>query len=85
MNDKSSFGKKKCRRSGQVRIIEALFKVLNDGRTHTAQEVSKLSEVSWNTVVSWMDLIVTIQEKPRIERERVGRTNLYHMPFTRRV
>jgi len=85
MVKKLAVGQKKRVRSGQIRIVEALFKVLGDGRTHTAQEVSKLSEVSWNTVVSWMDLIVVIQEKPHVERERVGRTNLYHMPFTRRT
>lgn len=62
-------------------IIFDIFKVLNDGNSHNADEIAKLTGCSWRAVIHWLDLIVKIQNMPRVERERVGRVNIYRVPF----
>lgn len=69
------------KRTSQEDIVRGLFKTLNDGRTHNADEIAKLCKLSWGSVINWMNLIVMIQSGPQVGRERVGRTNLYHIPF----
>ena len=64
-------------RKTQQSIITDIMKVLNDGRTHNADEIAKLSGVSWSTAINWLDNIVLIQNYPRVFRDRVGRTNLF--------
>lgn len=73
--------KRKVERKTQTEIIDGLFKALNDGRSHNADEISRLSDLSWSSVIRWFDLIVLIQDQPRVSRERVGRTNIYQIPF----
>ena len=72
---------KKIVRKMQVEIIKGIFDALRDGRIHNADELSRLSGLSWSSVIRWLDLIVMIQEYPFVSRERVGRVNLYKVPF----
>jgi len=69
------------RRKNNREIVEAIFKVLNDGNVHNADEIARLSGCSWRSVVNWLDLIVKIQSMPKVERERIGRVNIYRVPF----
>lgn len=68
-------------RRSRREMIEGIFKALNDGRTHNADEIAKLSGLSWSSVIRWLDMVVMIQNYPKVSRERVGRTNIYQVPF----
>lgn len=65
----------------QSEIIEGVFKALNDGKAHNADEIARLSGLSWSSVIRWLDIVVMIQDKPRVSRDRVGRINIYQIPF----
>lgn len=62
-------------------IIDGIFKVLNDGDRHNADEIARLVGCSWRGVIHWLDIINRIQGMPRVERARVGRVNIYWIPF----
>ena len=72
---------KKRTRKTYEELVDGIFKVLNDGNRHNADEIARLVGCSWRAVINWLDLIVKIQRMPKVERERVGRINIYSVPF----
>jgi len=71
----------RAKRKTQAELIEGIFKALKDGRSHNADEISRLSGLNWSSVIRWLDLICLIQNYPKVSRERVGRANIFQIPF----
>ncbi len=62
-------------------MVNGIFRVLSDGNRHNADEIARLVGCSWRGVIHWLDLIAKIQRMPKVEMERVGRVNIYWIPF----
>ena len=48
-------------------IIENIFNVLQDGNLHTISNISKQAKSHWKTVKNQIEIILKIQEMPKIE------------------
>jgi hypothetical protein len=54
-------------RKTTLKIIQGIYKVLEDGKFHTISEISGLAKSNWRTVKNQVDLVTKIQELPKIE------------------
>ena len=54
-------------RKTTLKIIEGIYKALNDGKFHTISEISSLAKSNWRTVKNQVDLVQKIQRLPKIE------------------
>ena len=54
-------------RKNTLKIIENIFDVLEDGNLHTISNISRQTKSHWNTIKNQVDLILKIQEMPKIE------------------
>lgn len=54
-------------RKTKIKIIEGIYKALEDGKYHTISEISGLAKSNWRTVKNQVYLVKKIQEMPKIE------------------
>jgi hypothetical protein len=56
-----------AQRKTTLKIIEGIYKALDDGKFHTISEISGLAKSNWRTVKNQVTLVTKIQEMPKIE------------------
>ncbi len=54
-------------RKNTLKIIEEIYKALEDGKFHTISEISGIAKSNWRTVRNHVHLVKKIQEMPKIE------------------
>ncbi|MFX0132454.1 MAG: hypothetical protein ACFFDN_02285 [Candidatus Hodarchaeota archaeon] len=54
-------------RKNTSQIIERIYKALEDRKYHTISEISRLAKSNWTTIKNQVDLIVKIQELPKLK------------------
>lgn len=54
-------------RKNTSQIIESIYKALGDGRYHTISEISRLVKSNWTTIKNQVDIIIKIQELPKLK------------------
>ena len=50
-----------------AKLIENIFKILQDKQLHTINSLSHKSKYHWKTIKNYIDIILKIQEMPKIE------------------
>lgn len=76
-------------RSGQKRslreYVDSMFDVLSDGQEHSVADISRAISGSWTSVHWCLELIETIQQRPRILRiGQMKRKRYYRMAAPKR-
>jgi len=64
------------RKKTKKEIIENIYDVLQDGKIHTISDISHQIKSHWRTVKNQVDIILKIQEKPKIEILRASKQTL---------
>ena len=49
------------------KIIDNIFKILQDKQLYTINSLSNKSKYHWKTIKNYIDIILKIQEMPKIE------------------
>jgi len=61
-------GRKKSRE-----ILDGIFNILNDGNMHNVGEIADHVGCNWMTVMRWLNMIVKIQNMPKVKMARAGK------------
>ena len=54
-------------RKRTVKIIEKIYKPLDDGKYHTINGISRLEKSTWSTIKNQIDFIIKIQEMHKLK------------------
>ena len=49
-------------------IIESIYEALDDGKYHTISDISNKVKSNWTTIKNQVDLIIKIQEQPKLDK-----------------
>ena len=69
-------GKEKATRKIASEIIDEIFEVLSDKKIHTISDIASNTKSHWKTIRNQIDIILKVQEKPKIELLKASKQTL---------